>query len=111
MSQRIIYETKVDENNIKYRIEYIRDENNKIIKKITSKIHVSKKTIQVPKRVVERQKWEPFGQAIHNNSNTTTFGDEYSLVLSLDNDKKKVMMLYESIGNKWNSKNNKRDKK
>lgn len=71
------YETELDENNIKHRIEYVRNEHFKICKKITSIVKVEKKTVRVKKGVYERSKWKSFG--IENNDNVTTLGDEYSL--------------------------------
>jgi hypothetical protein len=74
------YETELDENNIKYRIEYIRNGDFKICKKVMSTIKIEKKKVKIPKGVYERSKWKSFG--IENNDGVTTLGDYYSLNFS-----------------------------
>ena len=50
------YETDINKNNIKLRIEYIRNENNVIYKKITSKIRVDKKFIKISRGILDKKK-------------------------------------------------------
>ena len=76
------YETKLDDDRTKHRIEYVRDGNQKIIKQIKSKIKVTKKL--VPKRVIEREHWKPFGQALQGNNGITMLGKPFTLNLSFD---------------------------
>ena len=83
------YETDIDKNNIKIRIEYIRNKNNKIFKKITTKILVEKKYIS--KSILQRQKWKPFGKALlPNNDSITTKGKSFILDFSKKNDSTKL---------------------